>query len=309
MLKVAVVLVNYGQWELTRKCLDSLVLSEGVDIKVTLVDNNSTGEVPDWVQKRTGIRFRRMSENTGFAGGNNEGFLISRQDMAEFILFLNNDTEIAPGTVLNLAEFLSDNPEAGIVTPPVYYASEPERIWSAGGRFVPWKMRFDQKTYSSKNDLPDEAVKIDFASGCAMMIRSELFEQTGGFRDDFFMYYEDADLCRKVILAGYSIWLLPAEEVVHHVASGSGGELSPLAVYFSERNRLILSRKMLGPGMRAVFYLYISAVLIVKTFKFLFQQAPGLIPWMWKGYISGLSGRTGYKEVLKKNHLPGRSER
>ncbi|MCK4504457.1 MAG: glycosyltransferase family 2 protein [Candidatus Aegiribacteria sp.] len=302
MLKVAVVLVNYGQWELTRKCLDSLMRSEGVDIRVTLVDNNSAGEIPDWVQKCSWIRFKRMSENTGFAGGNNEGFLISRQDKAEFTLFLNNDAEIAPRTISNLAEFLRNNPEAGIVTPPVYYASEPERIWSAGGRFIPWKMRFDQQIYPSRNDLPDKAKRIDFASGCAMMIKTELFEQTGGFRDDFFMYYEDADLCRKVTLAGHSIWLLPAGEVIHHVASGSGGELSPLAVYFSERNRLILSRQMLGPGMRAVFYIYISAVLIVKTFKFLFWEGPGLIPWMWKGYFDGLSGRTGYREVLKKKH-------
>lgn len=300
MLKVAVVLVNYGQWELTRKCLESLMRSDGVDIRVTLVDNNSAGEVPDWVQKSTGIRFKRSCENTGFAGGNNRGFQISRQDKAEFTLFLNNDAEVASGTVLKLAEFLSDNPEAGIVTPSVYYASEPEHIWSAGGRFIPWKMRFDQKIYPSRNDLPDQPVKTDFASGCALMIRTELFEQTGGFRDDFFMYYEDADLCRKVKLDGHSIWLLPSEEVVHHVASGSGGELSPLAVYFSERNRLVLSRIMLGPGMRSVFYIYISAVLIVKTFKFLFRQSPGLIPWMWKGYFDGLSGRTGYRRVLKR---------
>ncbi len=302
MLKAAVVLVNYGQWELTRKCLDSLMRSDGMDIRVTLVDNNSPGEVPDWVKNCTGIRFERLSENTGFAGGNNRGFLISRQDNAEFTLFLNNDAEVAPGTVLKLVEFLSDNPEAGIVTPPVYYASEPERIWSAGGRFIQWKMRFDQKIYPLRNDLPNQPVKTDFASGCAMMIRTELFERIGGFRDDFFMYYEDADLCRKVKLEGYSIWLLPAEEVVHHVASGSGGELSSLAVYFSERNRLILSRQMLGPGMRSVFFIYISAVLIVKTFKFLFRQSPGLIPWMWKGYVSGMSGRTGYRKVLKKCH-------
>lgn len=297
MLRVAAVIVNYGQWELTRKCLDSLKRSEGVDIRITLVDNNSAGDVPEWVQTCTGVRFKRMSENTGFAGGNNEGFLISGQDKAEFTLFLNNDAEITPGTVLNLAEFLKENPEAGIVTPPVYYASEPDRIWSAGGRFIPWKMRFDQKTYPSKDDLPDKAVKIDFASGCAMMIRTELFEKTGGFRDDFFMYYEDADLCRKVSLAKYSIWLLPAGEVIHHVASGSGGELSPLAVYFSERNRLVLSRKMLGPGMRIVFYIYISAVLIVKTFKFLFWQGPGLIRWIWKGYFDGLFLRVGHNNV------------
>lgn len=67
MLKVAVVLVNYGQWELTRKCFDSLKGSEGVDIRITLVDNNSAVEVPERVQKCNGIRFRRLRENTGFA--------------------------------------------------------------------------------------------------------------------------------------------------------------------------------------------------------------------------------------------------
>lgn len=299
-MRVAVVIVNFGQWELTEKCIDSVIRSEGVETTITLVDNRSPGEVPEWATGRDDLRFSRQDSNTGFAGGNNRGFDLSLADEAEFTFFLNNDAEVHPWTILTLAEFLRDTPEAGIAAPAIYYSSELERIWSAGGTFQPWKMRFDQKRYAVSGDLPEEPLKVDFCSGCAMMVRTDLFRMLKGFREDFFMYYEDAELCNRMQQRGPSVWLVPSAAVIHHVAAGSGGELSPLAVYFSSRNRLVLSRLMLSVPMRIVFMTYISAVLIVKTFKFLLWQGPGLIPWIWRGYFSGLAGRTGYTGVLTR---------
>ena len=73
-MRIAVILVNYGQWELTRKCIDSLERSLHVDISITLVDNCSPGPVPSWATSRKGLRFKRMQENIGFAGGNNKQY-------------------------------------------------------------------------------------------------------------------------------------------------------------------------------------------------------------------------------------------
>ncbi len=298
-MRIAVILVNYGQWELTRKCINSLDRSRGADISITLIDNCSPGPVPPWANSHPGLRFKRMEENKGFAGGNNEGFQMSLADEAEFTFFLNNDAEVLPETVRNLAEYLKVNGGTGISAPSVYWASDPQKLWSAGGKLVRWKMRFEQVDLPDREFSPDEGVKVDFVSGCAMMIRTDLFSRAGGFRDDFFMYYEDADLCRKVVEQGYSVEVLPSETVLHNVASGSGGELSKIAIYFSERNRIVLSRDMLSPLMRFTFMVYKSAVLLVLSLKFLWQ-GPELIPCIWRGYFDGLTGKTGYSNVIDK---------
>ena len=299
-MRIAVILVNYGQWELTRKCIDSLDRSLNADISITLIDNCSPGPVPGWAANRKGLRFKRMEENIGFAGGNNAGFRISGDDEAEYTFFLNNDAEVLPETVHNLATYLSENARTGITAPSVYWASDPERLWGAGGKFVKWKMRFEKVDLPDKEYSPDQGVKVDFVSGCALMIRTDLFSRVDGFREDFFMYYEDADLCRKVVEQGYSVEVIPSETVLHSVASGSGGELSKIAIYFSERNRIVLSRDMLSPLMRSVFLVYKSGVLLVLTIKFLLWQGPELIPCIWRGFFDGLAGRTGYSEVIDK---------
>jgi len=298
-MSIAVVLVNYGQWELTKKCIDSLDRSRGADISITLIDNCSPGPVPEWATSHPGLRFKRMEENKGFAGGNNEGFGMSLADEAEFTFFLNNDAEVFPETVYNLARYLGGNARTGIVAPAVYWKSDPKKLWGAGGKFVKWKMRFEQVDLPREECSTDEGIQVDFVSGCALMIRTELFSRIDGFRDDFFMYYEDADLCRKVVEQGYSVEVLPSETVLHNVASGSGGELSKIAIYFSERNRIVLSRDMLSPLMRFTFIVYKSAVLLVLSLKFLWQ-GPELIPCIWRGYFDGLTGKTGYSNVIDK---------
>ncbi|MBN2588127.1 MAG: glycosyltransferase family 2 protein [Candidatus Fermentibacteraceae bacterium] len=297
-MRVAVVIVNYGQWDLTREALRSLREAAGVDLRVTLVDNCSPGEVPAWVGESPDVRFERLAENTGFAGGNNAGFRMSREDGADYTFFLNNDARVAPDAVEALAGFLETHGEAGIAAPAVYRASEPGRLWSAGGNLVRWKMRFEQVAIPVELFHTREGMSVDFVSGCALMIRSRLFEELGGFREEMFMYYEDADLCHRVRESGFTVMVVPSAMVVHDVASSSGGELSRLALYFSERNRLALSRRMLHPLFRSVFILYKTAVLLVLTAKFLVLGNPGLIRWMWRGYLDGIAGRTGYREVI-----------
>jgi GT2 family glycosyltransferase len=299
-MRVAVVLVNYGQWDLTREALASLRNAVGVDLKVTLVDNCSPGEVPAWVGENSDVRFARLAENTGFAGGNNAGFRMSREDRADYTFFLNNDARVAPETVEALAGFLDTHKKAGIVAPAVYRASEPGGLWSAGGNLVRWKMRFEQAEIPKELFHTREGMSVDFVSGCALMIRSRLFDELGGFREELFMYYEDADLCHRVRESGFSVMVMPSATVVHDVASSSGGELSRLALYFSERNRLVLSRRMLHPFFRSVFLLYKTAVLFILTAKFLILKNPGSIRWMWRGYLDGIAGRTDNGEVIGK---------
>ncbi|MBD3276896.1 MAG: glycosyltransferase [Candidatus Aegiribacteria sp.] len=299
-MKISAVLVNYGQWELTRRCVESLEASIGVDVLITLVDNCSPGDIPGWVMDRRNLRFYESPSNTGFAGGCNTGFELSLEDGSEYTLFLNNDALVFPDTLENMTRHLENDPDAGILAPAVYWESDPRKLWSGGGDLVPWKMRYEQISISESDIRDKKALNVDFVSGCALMTRTELFESVGGFREEFFMYYEDADLCRKVKDRGYSVKVLPWVRVLHEAASSSGGELSRLALYFSERNRIFLSREVLPPLTRAVFLFYKTLVLVIQTFKFALWQGPGLIPWIWRGFIDGLAGRTGFSHVIHR---------
>jgi GT2 family glycosyltransferase len=299
-MQVAVVMVNYGQWELTRRALDSLRASSGVDLSMTLVDNCSPGGVPRWVGELEDIRFRRLPENVGFAGGNNAGFSLSEEDDAEYTFFLNNDAMVEPGTVAALADFLREHGEAGVAAPAVYLASDRSNLWSAGGNLTRWRMRFRRPDLEEDLFLKGRGMDVDFVSGCALMIRSGLFRELGGFREDFFMYYEDAEFCWRAREAGRRVMVVPSAAVYHDVASGSGGELSKLALYFSERNRLVLSGEMLGPLERSAFILYRTLVLPVQTLRFILMRKTGLIPWIWRAHLDGLAGRTGYSGILEK---------
>jgi len=300
--RVNAIVVNYRKWDLTRRCLDALAASIGVDLRIVLVDNQAVGEPPAWLSDVPGLRFLPLAANTGFAGGNNAGFALSREVPAPFTFFVNNDAEVAPDAVAMLADVLAEKEAegAGISCPAIYYASDPDRVWGAGGDFVPLKMRYRQNRYPTRGSLPPVPERTRFASGCALMIRSGLFEAAGGFREDFFMYFEDAALCEALRDAGHSAWLVPGASVLHHVGAASGGPLSPLPVYFSERNRLLLSRTVLSPGARAAFLAYVSAVLLVKTVKFLVWQGPGLVPWIWRGYLDGLLGTKGAAERMRR---------
>ncbi len=296
-MKVAVVLVNYGRWDLTDRCVESLRKSRGVEISMVLVDNDSPGGVPPWADEMEDVRLLKLDENIGFAGGNNAGFREATREGAELVFFLNNDALVMPDTVARLARFMKNRPEVGIAAPAVFLESDPGTIWSAGGKLVPWKMRYEQVDFPGESADTGEGLEVDFVSGCAMMVRSELFEKLGGFREDFFMYYEDAEFCGRARRAGAAVMVLPSATVLHDVAASSGGELSPLALYYSERNRLLLAGRVLSPFERAVFLLYKTLVAMVLTVKLPLTGHRGLSRWIWRGYLDGLTGKTGRRNV------------
>lgn len=292
-MKVAVIIINYCQWELTKKCIESLDSSEFSDMGIILIDNNSPEEVPQWVGERKDIRFAALEKNIGFAGGNNYGFEMSLEMEAEFTFFLNNDAEVTPDTIAKLVEFLATEQDSGTVAPAVFYASSPEDVWSAGGVFNPWRVFFDQKKYRKRENLPTKPYRVDFVSGCALMIRTELFKKTGGFPDDYFMYYEDAELCRKVLKEGKQINVCPQALVYHQVGASMGGESTTLSIYYSFRNRYRYSRGALSFPRRIWFFFYYSGLCLTRIAFYVKKRRFTFVPVIIRAYLSGLSGEKG----------------
>lgn len=292
-MKIAVLLVNYGQWELARRCLDSIDASEGVEVLPVMVDNASSTPRPAWVDERPGLRFRALGSNTGFAAGNNAAFEMLEEGEAGYVFLLNTDAVVAPSTLRILSSFLDSHPEASVASSPVFYFADPDLVWSAGGRFKPVRMLLDQRYDTPASALPGEPEESDFATGCAMMVRYEVFREMKGFRPEYFMYWEDIEFCLRVGRSGGKVFLVPSAGVLHDVAACSGGPGSPTAIYYPFRNRFILARDILDPVRKAVFFAYATLVVLAKSVLFPLEGCSGLVPVIWRAYLDGISGRSG----------------
>ncbi|MFO7950015.1 MAG: glycosyltransferase family 2 protein [Candidatus Fermentibacteraceae bacterium] len=293
MDRIAVLLVNLDQWELTRQCLDSLMASRGVSVHPMLVDNGSSTPVPDWVQEYPNLRLMRFPENLGFTGGNNRAFGLFDNDEIPWTFVLNNDTTVEPDTLMLLVDAVREWPDAGISTPAVFYAERPDLVWSAGGTLRRLRMVFHHRTYPDRQSLPERPVETGFASGCAMMMASDTYGRLGGFREGFFIYHEDTLMCLRCLRSGMKIVLEPRAEVLHHVSVTTGGVMSPFSIYFTHRNRFLAAAEELSPAEMGLFAVYYLAVTCLKTLTFPLRGHWRSVRWMWRAALDGIRGIEG----------------
>ena len=256
MKKVAVVTVNFNSEQATKELLESIekVKAPDLSVEVIIVDNGSEKAfVLNDKKERENTTVIRSGVNTGFTGGNNIGIKEALKRQADFVLLINNDTLVHPDLVINLFNFLESDKKIGVVVPKIYFSKGNEFhkdrykvgelgrvIWFAGG-YMDWK---NAKSVHRGMDEVDHGQfdlteKIDFATGCCMMIKKEVLEKTGLFDDRYFLYYEDADLSQKIINSGFEIYYVPNAHVYHKNAQSSGGSGSSLHDYFLTRNQML----------------------------------------------------------------------
>lgn len=255
MKKVVIVTVNYNTEKDTLDLIESIkkIKKEGFLIKTIIVDNGSKNKL--LLPKNSGKDFFqiRSEVNTGFSGGYNIGIKEALKKMADYVLIVNNDTIIDSLMIKNLLKVLESDEKIGVVTPKIYFAKGREFhkdryskeelgkvFWYAGGR-TDWAnvtsihRGVDEVDRGQYNKIE----KTEFASGCCMLIKREVFEKVGVFDDKYFLYYEDADLNERIKRAGYEIYYVPTAVLVHVNASSSGGAGSPLQDYYITRNRML----------------------------------------------------------------------
>ena len=285
-------LVNYRQWELSRRCVESLLASEGVEVIPALVDNDSPGPVPEWVGRTESLLFERSPSNEGLTAGNNRAFRMLQPLSTDYTFILNNDTEVFPDTIRLLADHLQSRPDVGIAAPAILYAERPDLVWSAGGDFIPWRM-FVRQRHRQLSDLPEGPVPVDAASGCAMLLRTGELKRAGLQDPGLFVYYEDDDLWFRIRRMGLGVTLVPDSRVLHHVSVSMGGAMSPAAIYFTHRNRFVVASRYLPMRQRIPFVLYYVAVTLCKTAVYPLRGRPELVGWMWKASLHGMRRITG----------------
>ncbi len=244
---VVIILVNWNGLRDTLACLSSLQHLQYANARIVVVDNGSQDNSAAIIrQKFPLIDVIESNENLGFVGGNHLGLIYAQEEKADYALLLNNDTEVAP----NFLDLLVASAEAGgadceaarigIVGPLTFYFHQPEVIWSAGGS-IDWRRGETHMIGIGEKDqgqLGSSPRKVDFVTGCALLIKMSVVAQIGELDERFFAYYEDVEWCMRARRAGYEILCIPQAKVWHKI-SPEAREVSPLVHYYMTRNRLL----------------------------------------------------------------------
>lgn len=241
---IYVITLNWNRFADTQEFLESVQQSTLPGVRTLVVDNGSTDGSPDKIATVfPTIEQICNPDNLGFAGGVNAGLRRALAEGADYVFLANNDTLIAPDMLERLVS-AAENSNAALVSPAIFYAAEPERIWSAGAWNSPLNLEVtgEQRGFPAAS-LPEEPFEVDFITACGMLIRRDCLEKVGLFDEGFFMYYEDLDYCRRARDADLRILVEPRAHMWHKVSVSSGGSDSPNERYHMAHSSVRFFRK------------------------------------------------------------------
>ncbi len=238
---VSIIVPVYGQIDYTLNCLRSLVkLTSNISFEVIVVDDCSLDDTQDKLANIEGLHYIVNEANLGFIRSCNKA---SKQARGEFLVFLNNDTEVLPGWLDALIGTFSNFQKVGLVGSKLLYPDG--RLQEAGG--IIWNDgtglnvgRFEAPEKPEFNYVRD----VDYCSGASIAIRRELFEFVGGFDSRYIpAYYEDTDLAFEVRNAGYRVLYQPFSQLIHYEGMTSGTDIDSGIKSYQGLNRLKFKEK------------------------------------------------------------------
>lgn len=272
-MKIFAVILNYGDINITNKCLESLSQVEK-NIHIIVVNNNSDTLSKSYFKNLKNISVLNNFKNLGFSGGVNVGIKYALKNNAEYVLLLNNDTVLNKPITDVLQEKLLSSKNIGIVGPAISFKRNRKMVYDIGGNVNKFTGRTSHEEIENLSNT--ESKEVEYVSGCCMMIKKDVFEKVGLFDERFFLYYEDVDFCLRAKKVGLETWLVPSA-VIFHELSQTIGKMSGLALYHQTRSGKLFGRKWLG-----IFVIFNLIFLSFQTAFFTIKN-PSKGAWALKG--------------------------
>ncbi len=259
---MAVVIVQYGPEAPCATCLESVRSSSGVSIHCGVVDHDpvSSSRI-EAVARGLGGFYIHDPSNPGFAAGANCG-IRAASVMGDFEAFvvLNADVRLEPDCLRKLCESLRRDGGIGIAGPGLLWDARPGCWWNVGSE-IRWPSGRPVSLLHGQAD-PGEDLAVmdtDFVAGAVLAISPKAWNLLGGLNEDYFLYFEDADLAFRAREAGFRVVVDPSARA-WHLGGGSTTGLEGALAYYRTRNRLIFSRRwnphpVWGPHARGCFAL------------------------------------------------------
>lgn len=273
-MNVSVIIVNYNGLRFTQDAVAS-VLRFSPQSEIIVVDNcSSDGDVETLSKTFPQVILISSTENAGFGAGNNRGAKVAK---GNFLFFLNNDAFLIEDTPAHLASFLDRNPNVAACGPKLLYpdgafqlsfAPDPSILneWIARRRQRRVRRRdqsyglFLERKYANRN--------VDLVVGAALMVRKDVFHKVGGFDEAFFMYFEEADLCRRIRELGFEIRYVPTTTVFHYLG-GATQVAGDKASHEYRKSQVYYYRKHLS----MLSLLFLRVYLVFRTMKRRFRNS------------------------------------
>jgi len=296
----SVIIVTWNGLHHLKTFLPSVVNTDYPDFEIIIAENNSTDGTREWIAKEyPHIKIAAFDDNYGYTGGNNRAVPFAEK---EILLFLNNDVKVAPDWLDGISTCFEENEETAIVQPKLLSYKDPEYFEYAGaaGGFLdrlgyPFCQGRILESVEKDTGQYDSVKEITWASGAAFAIRKEIFEEIGGFDEDFEFHMEEIDVCWRVRNKGLQVIYTP-DSTVFHLGGGSLPMGSTRKVYYNFRNSLFMLWKNLPSNQllyKIFFRLILDGVAAIRSFV---SGRPGELAAIFRAHMHF------YKELPSLNH-------
>lgn len=306
--KVSIIVVNWNGKQFLKDCLLSLKRIDYSNYEVVVVDNASTDGSQTYVKRfYSWVRLIEAKENLGYVGGNNLGIAKTN---GEYIFILNNDVKVEKSCLMILVKRLESDAKIVCVQPKLCEYKNRKLLDSAGSYWTDSGFLYHYGRLK-KADLPiyNRPMEIYSAKGAAMLLKRKIINQVGGaFDADFFIYFEETDLCHRLWLSGYKVIYEPKAVIYHVVAGDTSREFSSSwTLYLSLRNRLCSFIKnfelinLIKILLITSMIYFLLALVYLLTFKFSLVKAIfAAVWWNFRNLRSTLEKRGFIQNRLRK---------
>lgn len=228
MIDVSVIIVNYKTSHLIIDCLISIInFTKGINYEIIIVDNNSEKDFKEKIngslspQHSVPILYLALPKNIGFGRANNEAVKISK---GRNVFFLNPDTLLLNNAIKLLSDFLDSHPKAGACggnlfdekLSPTYSFRRflPGVFWEINEfcNTIPEKIIFHNNSFFNHSE---NVIAVGFISGADLMVKRKVIDLTLGFSKEYFLYFEETDLCYRIKKEGWEIYNIPCAKIQH----------------------------------------------------------------------------------------------
>lgn len=257
MCSVSIIIVNYHTESLIIDCLASIFdKTTGVDFEIIIVDNDPSGGLGDTLRQKfqdcpdNVIRYLPSDRNDGFGAANNDGFRIAS---GKYLFCLNPDTLLVNNAIAILRDYMEMCPDCGacggnLLHADMRHAPSMRRIlpglfWEISEMFNlnPERVRFGRSIRFNHTGKPFD---VGYICGADLMIRKEIVDSIGGFCEEFFMFFEETDLCARIRKAGFRVVSVPSAKIIHLEGQSFGtGTINENKIRYYEESRKIYYRR------------------------------------------------------------------
>ncbi|MFA6536930.1 MAG: glycosyltransferase family 2 protein [Patescibacteria group bacterium] len=235
-MKLSIVILNYKMKGLVKNCLRAIF--ESIDLpemEILVIDNASNDGIEEMLKEEfPTVKFIQTGSNLGMGGGTNVGI---KNAMGEYVLILNPDILISPDSIKIMLEYLENNADVGLLAPKLL--NPDGTLQYTCYRWHNFLTPFCRRTFFGTfafgkkelarflmHDFDHETVsEVDWLQGSCLLARKEVWEKVNYFSEEYFMYFEDTDLCRKIKNNNLKVIYFPATSVIHFHRRQSAGSL------------------------------------------------------------------------------------